>query len=61
LRRTAGKNGFTLERSSSCCHEDKKHWPWYLAILALFAALTPGSCANQEGVAPNEAELSSRN
>jgi len=34
-----------------------KAWSWYLAILAVFAALTLSSCASQEGVAPNEAEL----
>jgi len=35
-----------------------KVWSWYLVILAVFAALTLSSCAlNQEGVAPNPAEM----
>jgi hypothetical protein len=35
-----------------------KVWSWCLVIAALFAALTLGSCAlNEEGVAPNPAEV----
>jgi hypothetical protein len=56
LRRTAGKNSFTLDALRVVVVK-MKAWSWYLAILAVFAALTLSSCASQEGVAPNEAEL----
>jgi hypothetical protein len=37
-----------------------KAWSWYLAILAVFAALTLSSCMNQEGVAPGAGETPDR-
>ena len=57
LRRTAGKNSFTLD-ALQVVFVKMKAWSWYLVIVAVFAALTLSSCAlNQEGVAPNPGEL----
>ena len=60
LRRTAGKNSFTLDALQVVVVK-MKAWSWYLAILAVFAALTLRSCAlNQEGVAPGAGETPDR-
>jgi len=51
------KNSFTLDALPVVVVEMKVR-SWYLVILAVFAVLTLSSCAlNQEGVAPNPAEV----
>lgn len=60
LRRTAGKNSFTLDALQVVVVK-MKAWSWYLAILAVFAAITLSSCAlSQEGVAPGAGETPDR-
>ena len=57
LRRIWEKNSFTMDALPVVVVR-MKVWSWYLVILAVFAALTLSSCAlNQEGVAPNPAEM----